>query len=122
MEVERQNLAEAVTLAERKHSDEKKRVDELQQQVKVLKSNLDSSKQELADYKQKATRILQVSLRRTCVNVQAGQLTERLPEALCRSVGALFLLAALAYFRCLVLLRNIVKKMKCFLLPPLLSF
>ncbi|XP_042091325.1 golgin subfamily A member 5 isoform X3 [Ovis aries] len=59
MEVERQNLAEAVTLAERKHSDEKKRVDELQQQVKVLKSNLDSSKQELADYKQKATRILQ---------------------------------------------------------------
>lgn len=87
MEVERQNLAEAVTLAERKHSDEKKRVDELQQQVKVLKSNLDSSKQELADYKQKATRILQVSLRRTCVNVQAGQLTERLPEALCRSVG-----------------------------------
>lgn len=59
MEVERQNLAEAVTLAERKHSDEKKRVDELQQQVKVLKSSLDSSKQELADYKQKATRILQ---------------------------------------------------------------
>ena len=71
MEVERQNLAEAVTLAERKHSDEKKRVDELQQQVKVLKSSLDSSKQELADYKQKATRILQVSLRRTCMNVEA---------------------------------------------------
>lgn len=70
MEVERQNLAEAVTLAERKHSDEKKRVDELQQQVKVLKSSLDSSKQELADYKQKATRILQVSLRCTCVNVE----------------------------------------------------
>lgn len=40
MEVERQNLAEAVTLAERKHSDEKKRVDELQQQVKVLKVQL----------------------------------------------------------------------------------
>ncbi|XP_040333999.1 golgin subfamily A member 5 [Herpailurus yagouaroundi] len=59
MEAERQNLAEAVTLAERKYSDEKKRVDELQQQVKVLKSNLESSKQELIDYKQKATRILQ---------------------------------------------------------------
>ncbi|KAM8948840.1 golgin subfamily A member 5 [Lycaon pictus] len=59
MEVERQNLAEAVTLAERKYSDEKKRVDELQQQVKVYKSNLESSKQELIDYKQKATRILQ---------------------------------------------------------------
>ncbi|XP_047650935.1 golgin subfamily A member 5 isoform X3 [Phacochoerus africanus] len=59
MEVERLNLAEAVTLAERKYSDEKKRVDELQQQVKTLKSNVDSSKQELIDYKQKATRILQ---------------------------------------------------------------
>ncbi|CAK7315933.1 golgin subfamily A member 5 [Vulpes vulpes] len=59
MEVERQNLVEAVTLAERKYSDEKKRVDELQQQVKVYKSNLESSKQELIDYKQKATRILQ---------------------------------------------------------------
>ncbi|XP_007942692.1 golgin subfamily A member 5 [Orycteropus afer afer] len=59
MEVERQNLAEAVTLAERKYSDEKKRVDELQQQVKMHKSNLESSKQELIDYKQKATRILQ---------------------------------------------------------------
>ncbi|XP_014934397.1 golgin subfamily A member 5 [Acinonyx jubatus] len=59
MEAERQNLAEAVTLAERKYSDEKKRVDELQQQVKVFKSSLESSKQELIDYKQKATRILQ---------------------------------------------------------------
>ncbi|XP_037359915.1 golgin subfamily A member 5 [Talpa occidentalis] len=59
MEVERQKLAESVTLAERKYSDEKKRVDELQQQVKTFKSNLESSKQELIDYKQKATRILQ---------------------------------------------------------------
>ncbi|XP_006746788.1 golgin subfamily A member 5 isoform X1 [Leptonychotes weddellii] len=59
MEEERQNLAEAVTLAERKYAEEKKRVDELQQQVKVYKSNLESSKQELIDYKQKATRILQ---------------------------------------------------------------
>ncbi|XP_054423086.1 golgin subfamily A member 5 [Pteronotus mesoamericanus] len=59
MEVERQNLAEAVTLAERKYSDEKKKVDELQQQVKMCKSNMESSKQELIDYKQKATRILQ---------------------------------------------------------------
>ncbi|XP_005390390.1 PREDICTED: golgin subfamily A member 5 [Chinchilla lanigera] len=59
MEMERQNLAEAVTLAERKYSDEKKRVDELQQQVKLHKLNWESSKQELIDYKQKATRILQ---------------------------------------------------------------
>lgn len=59
MEMERQNLAEAVTLAERKYSEEKKRVDELQQQVKLHKSNWESSKQELIDYKQKASRILQ---------------------------------------------------------------
>ncbi|KAL4692265.1 hypothetical protein H8959_016075 [Pygathrix nigripes] len=59
VEMERQNLAEAITLAERKYSDEKKRVDELQQQVKLYKLNLESSKQELIDYKQKATRILQ---------------------------------------------------------------
>lgn len=59
MEVERQNLAESVTLAERKYSDEKKKIEELQQQVKTYKSNLESSKQELIDYKQKAARILQ---------------------------------------------------------------
>ncbi|XP_038604148.1 golgin subfamily A member 5 [Tachyglossus aculeatus] len=59
MEVERQNLAEAVTLAERKYVEEKRRADDLQQQVKVAKSNMESSKQELIDYKQKATRILQ---------------------------------------------------------------
>ncbi|XP_055989491.1 golgin subfamily A member 5 [Sorex fumeus] len=59
MEVERQNLAESVTLAERKYSDEKKKIEELQQQIKTYKSNLESSKQELLDYKQKATRILQ---------------------------------------------------------------
>lgn len=70
MEVERQSLAEAVTLAERKHSDEKKKVDELQQQVKACKTNLESSKQELIDYKQKATRILQVSM--TCVHLSAN--------------------------------------------------
>ncbi|XP_028633154.1 golgin subfamily A member 5 [Grammomys surdaster] len=59
MEVERQNLAEAVTLAERKYSEEKKKVDELQQQVKLHRSSLETAKQELVDYKQKATRILQ---------------------------------------------------------------
>lgn len=59
MEVERQNLAEAVTLAERKYSEEKKKVEELQQQVKLHRSSVESAKQELVDYKQKATRILQ---------------------------------------------------------------
>lgn len=59
MEAERQNLAEAVTLAGRKYSEEKKKVDELQQQVRLLRSGLESSRQELVDYKQKATQILQ---------------------------------------------------------------
>ncbi|NXI46138.1 GOGA5 protein, partial [Galbula dea] len=59
MEAERQNLAEGITVAERKYLDEKRRADELQQQVKVAKNHLESAKQELTDYKQKATRILQ---------------------------------------------------------------
>ncbi|KAJ7401696.1 Golgin subfamily A member 5 [Pitangus sulphuratus] len=59
VEAERQNLAEGITVAERKYLDEKRRADELQQQVKVTKSQLESAKQELTDYKQKATRILQ---------------------------------------------------------------
>ncbi|NWU70719.1 GOGA5 protein, partial [Pterocles burchelli] len=59
MEAERQNLAEGITVAERKYLDEKRRADELQQQVKITKNHLESAKQELADYKQKATRILQ---------------------------------------------------------------
>ncbi|XP_065541701.1 golgin subfamily A member 5 isoform X2 [Lathamus discolor] len=59
MEVERQNLAEGITVAERKYLDEKRRADELQQQVKVTKNHLESAKQEMTDYKQKATRILQ---------------------------------------------------------------
>ncbi|KAM9380950.1 golgin subfamily A member 5 [Phaethornis superciliosus] len=59
MEAERQNLAEGITVAERKYLDEKRRADDLQQQVKVAKNHLESAKQELADYKQKATRILQ---------------------------------------------------------------
>ncbi|KFP59638.1 Golgin subfamily A member 5 [Cariama cristata] len=59
MEAERQNLAEGITVAERKYLDEKRRADELHQQVKVTKNHLESAKQELTDYKQKATRILQ---------------------------------------------------------------
>ncbi|XP_063998682.1 golgin subfamily A member 5 [Pogoniulus pusillus] len=59
MEAERQNLAEGITVAERKYLDEKRRADDLQQQVKLTKNHLESAKQELTDYKQKATRILQ---------------------------------------------------------------
>lgn len=60
LEAERQNLAEAVIAAERKSAEEKRRADEFQQQVKMAKSGLESARQELVDYKQKATRILQV--------------------------------------------------------------
>ncbi|XP_042300975.1 golgin subfamily A member 5 [Sceloporus undulatus] len=59
MEAERQNLAEAVTAAERKFGEEKRKADEFQQQANIAKANLESTKQELVDYKQKATRILQ---------------------------------------------------------------
>lgn len=82
MEVERQNLAEAVTLAERKYSDEKKKGDELQQQVKMYKSNLESCKQELTDYKQKAARILQVSRKYTLLSAKLCRLTGRHFETL----------------------------------------
>ncbi|KAE8586261.1 hypothetical protein XENTR_v10021610 [Xenopus tropicalis] len=59
LEVERQNMAEAVVLAEKKYIEEKRKSEDLQQQAKTSKVGLDSLKQEMADYKQKATRILQ---------------------------------------------------------------
>ncbi|KAG8430351.1 hypothetical protein GDO86_017936 [Hymenochirus boettgeri] len=59
MEVERQNLAEGIVLAEKKHMEEKRKGEDLQQQLKTAKAGLESLKQEMADYKQKATRILQ---------------------------------------------------------------
>lgn len=59
VEVERQSLAESLTAAERKSMEEKRRAEELQQQLKSAKAGTESVKQELIDYKQKATRILQ---------------------------------------------------------------
>ncbi|XP_067848034.1 golgin subfamily A member 5 [Heptranchias perlo] len=59
VEFERQSLAETLTASERKAIEEKRRADDQQQQLKVAKTSLDSAKQELMDYKQKATRILQ---------------------------------------------------------------
>ncbi|ETE67504.1 Golgin subfamily A member 5, partial [Ophiophagus hannah] len=59
MEAERQNLAEAITASERKSVEEKRKSEEFQQQIKVAKASWESAKQELVDYKQKATRILQ---------------------------------------------------------------
>ncbi|XP_058843520.1 golgin subfamily A member 5-like isoform X2 [Acipenser ruthenus] len=59
VEAERQSLAESLTAAERKSMEEKRRAEELQQQLKSAKAGTESVKQELIDYKQKATRILQ---------------------------------------------------------------
>lgn len=59
MEAERQNLVDSVVSAEKKHMEEKRRCDDLQQQLKVAKAAAESVKQEMMDYKQKATRILQ---------------------------------------------------------------
>lgn len=59
VEAERQTLAEAVTAAERRTAEEKLRADDIQQQLKSSKVAVDSAKQELQDYKHKASRILQ---------------------------------------------------------------
>ncbi|XP_028994677.1 golgin subfamily A member 5 [Betta splendens] len=59
LEAERQTLAETVTAAERRGAEEKLRVDDLQQQLKSAKAAAELAKQELQDYKHKASRILQ---------------------------------------------------------------
>lgn len=59
VEAERQTLAETVTAAERRGGEEKLRVDDLQQQLKSAKAAAETAKQELQDYKHKASRILQ---------------------------------------------------------------
>ncbi|XP_071961984.1 golgin subfamily A member 5-like [Antedon mediterranea] len=59
LEDEQKSLAESYALAQKKYIDEKARANELLSQTRTLKSNMDSAKQELADYKLKATRILQ---------------------------------------------------------------
>uniref|UniRef100_A0A1A7Y890 Golgin subfamily A member 5 n=1 Tax=Iconisemion striatum TaxID=60296 RepID=A0A1A7Y890_9TELE len=59
LEAERQTLAETVTAAERRALEEKLRVDDVQQQLKSAKAAAESAKQELQDYKHKASRILQ---------------------------------------------------------------
>ncbi|XP_063354213.1 golgin subfamily A member 5 [Pelmatolapia mariae] len=59
LEAERQILAETVTAAERRAAEEKFKVDDFQHQLKSAKAAAESAKQELQDYKQKASRILQ---------------------------------------------------------------
>ncbi|TNN64171.1 Golgin subfamily A member 5 [Liparis tanakae] len=59
VEAERQILAETVTAAERRAAEEKLRVDDIQLQLKSAKTGAENDKQELQDYKHKASRILQ---------------------------------------------------------------
>ncbi|KAI4905023.1 hypothetical protein NFI96_020183 [Prochilodus magdalenae] len=59
MEAERQTLAESLTSTERRVAEEKQRMEELQQQAKSARTAADYAKQELQDYKNKASRILQ---------------------------------------------------------------
>ncbi|XP_035529374.1 golgin subfamily A member 5 [Morone saxatilis] len=59
LEAERQTLAGTVTAAERRGGEEKVKVDDLQQQLKSAKAVAEAAKQELQDYKHKASRILQ---------------------------------------------------------------
>ncbi|KAM4625061.1 golgin subfamily A member 5 isoform 2-T2 [Polymixia lowei] len=59
VEAERQTLAETVTGAERRAAEEKHRAEDLQQQMKSAKAAAETAKQELLDYKNKASRILQ---------------------------------------------------------------
>ncbi|KAL2099175.1 hypothetical protein ACEWY4_005655 [Coilia grayii] len=58
-EGEKQALAEALTATERRMAEERHRAEEQQQQAKTARTAADSAKQELQDYKHKASRILQ---------------------------------------------------------------
>ena len=61
-EAEQQSLAESLNNAQRKVNDERTRVTELNAQLKTAKSQVEEARKELNDYKEKATRILQVIL------------------------------------------------------------
>ena len=61
-ESEQQSLAESLNNAQRKVNDERTRVTELSAQLKTAKSQVEEARKELNDYKEKATRILQVTL------------------------------------------------------------
>ncbi|XP_063426720.1 golgin subfamily A member 5-like [Mytilus trossulus] len=59
LEKEQKTFTDALTLAEKKASDDRTKVKDLTNQLKLARHNLDCAKQELAEYKEKATRILQ---------------------------------------------------------------
>lgn len=58
-EAERQTITETLAAIERRGGEEKLRIDDLQQQLKSTKVAAETAKQELQDYKNKASRILQ---------------------------------------------------------------
>ncbi|XP_067682461.1 golgin subfamily A member 5-like isoform X2 [Haliotis asinina] len=59
LEQEQQAMAEALTAAERKLTEERGKVTVIANQLKTAKLSIDSARQELTDYKEKASRILQ---------------------------------------------------------------
>ncbi|XP_029642822.1 golgin subfamily A member 5 [Octopus sinensis] len=59
LEYEQQGLAEQLNVCHKKMNDEKGKSADLTQQLKTVKMNLEGARQELSDYKEKASRILQ---------------------------------------------------------------
>lgn len=59
LEKEQKTFTDALALAEKKASDDRTKLKDLMNQLKLARHNLDCAKQELAEYKEKATRILQ---------------------------------------------------------------
>ncbi|XP_078673189.1 golgin subfamily A member 5-like isoform X2 [Branchiostoma floridae x Branchiostoma belcheri] len=59
LEADRHSMAESLTSAQKQVQDDKKRITDLTAHVEKAKATAESARQELSDYKQKATRILQ---------------------------------------------------------------
>lgn len=80
MEADRQTLAESLAAAERRSGEEKLRFDDFQQQLKSAKAAAETAKQELQDYKHKASRILQVI---SCVSLYLNTLNKYTKDGDC---------------------------------------
>ena len=61
LEAEVQTLAESVRTIQKRLNEERARVSDTNNQLKTAKSQAEAAKEELNNYKDKATRILQVS-------------------------------------------------------------
>lgn len=80
VEADRQTLAESLAAAERRSGEEKLRFDDFQQQLKSAKAAAETAKQELQDYKHKASRILQVT---SCVSLYLNKLNKYTKDGDC---------------------------------------